>query len=160
MRPRAAGLFVLLVVASMVVAGTAEASPCYERSQLDLQALDVTNQARRAAGLGNLQIDAELSRVAELHSYWMHRKNELFHSNRLDWKVTNWIRLGENVGFGSSIESLQTAFMNSPGHRRNILDPAFTYMGVSVRPAGDRLWMTALFESRADPGTRIAMRPC
>ena len=160
MRTRVAALGLFLVIATLVPARAAEASPCYERSQLDLQALEVTNRARRAAGLSNLQLDPQLSRVAEMHSYWMERKNQLFHSNRLEWKVTNWIRLGENVGFGSSVASLQTAFMNSPGHRQNILDPSFTYVGVSVRAAGDRLWMTALFESRADPGTRLDMRPC
>lgn len=160
MRTRAAGLFVMLVAGTMLFAGPAEASPCYERSELDVRAVEATNQARRAAGLGNLQIDPQLSQVAEMHSYWMERKNELFHSNRLAWKVTNWIRLGENVGFGQSIASLQSAFMNSPAHRQNILDPSFTYVGISVRPQGDRLWMTALFESRADPGTRLDMRPC
>ncbi len=160
MRTRAAGLGVMVVLATMLVTGTAEASLCYERSQLDVQAVEATNQSRRAAGLSNLRIDPQLSRVAEMHSYWMDRKNELFHSNRLDWKVTNWIRLGENVGFGQSIASLQTALMNSPAHRQNILDPSFTYVGISVRPEGDRLWMTALFESRADPGTRLDMRPC
>jgi uncharacterized protein YkwD len=148
------------VLLSVLVTGTAEASLCYERSQLDVRAVEVANQARRAAGLSSLRIDPQLSQVAEMHSYWMERKNRLFHSNRLDWKVTNWVRLGENVGVGQSIASLQAAFMDSPGHRQNILDPGFTYVGISVRPQGDRLWMTALFESRADPGTRVDMRPC
>lgn len=160
MRTRAAALGLFLVIATLVPARAAEASPCYERSSLDVQAVEVTNQARRAAGLSTLRIDPELSRVAEMHSYWMQRKNHLFHSNRLDWKVTNWIRLGENVGFGSSIASLQSAFMNSPAHRQNVLDPSFTYVGISVRPQGERLWITVLFESRADPGTRVDMRPC
>jgi uncharacterized protein YkwD len=144
----------------LVPARAAQASPCYDRSQTDLEAVEVTNRARRAAGLSPLRIDPQLSRVAEVHSYWMQRKDQLFHSNRLGWKVTNWVRIGENVGFGNSIESLQSAFMNSPAHRQNILDPSFTYVGISVRPEGDRLWITVLFESRADPGTRLAVRPC
>lgn len=160
MRTRAAGLSVLLVIATMLFAGTGDASPCYERSQLDVKAVEATNQARRAAGLPSLRIDPQLSQVAEMHSYWMERKNQLFHSNRLDWKVTNWIRLGENVGFGESIASLQAAFMASPAHRANILDPSFTYVGISVRSDGGRLWMTALFESRADPGTRLDLPSC
>lgn len=160
MRTRATVLGVFTIVATLVPAQVAEAGPCYERSRLDTKAVEATNQARRAAGLSSLRIDPQLSRVAELHSYWMQRKNELFHSNRLAWKVTNWIRLGENVGFGQSISSLQAAFMNSPGHRQNILDPSFTYVGISVRPQGDRLWITVLFESRADPGTRLTMPNC
>lgn len=160
MRTRAAALGVFLVISTLVPAQAAEASPCYERSQLDLQAVEVTNQARRAAGLGAVRIDPELSRVAEMHSYWMDRKDELFHSNRLAWKVTNWNRLGENVGLGNSISSLQTAFMNSAAHRANILDPSFTYVGISVRPENGRLWMTIIFESKADPGTRLAMPSC
>jgi uncharacterized protein YkwD len=149
-----------LVVAIMVPAPAAGASPCYERSRLDVAAVEATNQARRAAGLSTVSIDPELSRVAEMHSYWMDRKSQLFHSNRLAWKVTNWNRLGENVGLGNSITSLQAAFMNSPAHRQNILDPTFTYVGISVRTDGDRLWMTVIFESRANPGTRLTMPSC
>lgn len=160
MRTRTSVLAVVLMLGVLVPAESAAASLCYERSQLDLDAVDATNQARRAAGVGALTIDPELSRVAEMHSYWMDRKNELFHSNRLDWKITNWNRIGENVGIGKSVSSLQAAFMNSPAHRRNLLDPSFTYVGISVRPDGDRLWMTVVFESRANPGTRLQMPNC
>ncbi len=150
-----------MVLAGMVAtAQPAAARPCYEQSQLESQLAAVTNQSRRNAGVPALSVDPQLSRVAEVHSYWMARRDTLYHSNRLGWKVTNWNTLGENVGFGTSIASLQQQFMNSPGHRQNVLDRTFTYMGVSVRSEGGRLWVTVVFESRSNPGTRIDMGSC
>jgi uncharacterized protein YkwD len=50
--------------------------------------------------------------------------------------------------------------MRSAGHRANILNSAFTYVGVgSVKKRG-QLWMTLTFESRQNPGTRLSMPSC
>jgi hypothetical protein len=50
----------------------------------------------------------------------------------------SWTRAAENVGRGATADSLFTAYMNSPGHRANILDPATTYLGMGwvERPNG------------------------
>ncbi|MDP9067442.1 MAG: CAP domain-containing protein [Actinomycetota bacterium] len=160
MAKRATWLATVLIVGSIATAQPAWAAPCYEQSQLEAQMAAATNQARRNAGLRALAVDPQLSQVAEVHSYWMERQNRLYHSNRLGWKVTNWVSLGENVGYGGSISTLQQMFMDSPGHRQNILDPNFTYIGVSVRPEAGRLWVTVVFESRSNPGTRLDMRSC
>jgi uncharacterized protein YkwD len=45
--------------------------------------------------------------------------------------------LGENVGSGPSVEAIQAAFMNSPGHRANILNPEFNWAGAGVAVAGN-----------------------
>ncbi len=41
-------------------------------------------------------------------------------------------QLGENVGMGGSIDQIHVAYMNSPGHRANILDPAFNQIGTAA----------------------------
>lgn len=41
-----------------------------------------------------------------------------------------WCGLGENVGYGPSVKAINDAYMNSPGHRANIVNPAFNSMGV------------------------------
>ena len=63
----------------------------------------------------------------------------LSHSNLATGAPAGWQKLGENVacrttnqGEASAIGPIQTQFMNSPGHRANILDPAYTYGGVGV----------------------------
>jgi pyruvate/2-oxoglutarate dehydrogenase complex dihydrolipoamide acyltransferase (E2) component len=42
------------------------------------------------------------------------------------------MKLGENVGVGGDVTSLMNAFVNSPAHYRNIVDPEFNYIGVGV----------------------------
>ena len=49
-----------------------------------------------------------------------------------DGAPSNWRKLGENVGEGADIASVHTAYLNSPGHRANIMDPAFTQIGTAA----------------------------
>lgn len=43
---------------------------------------------------------------------------------------SNGLKLSENVGYGGSSEQIFTAYMNSPSHRANILDPDYTHVGI------------------------------
>jgi len=63
----------------------------------------------------------------------------LVHSQLSSGAPSGWRKLGENVGcairsgdLGSFVSPLQQAFMASPMHKANILDPAFTYGGVGL----------------------------
>lgn len=153
-------LSALIAAASIVPLGSsAGAAGCWSYSDAERQLAAVTNQARQNVGLRSLALDPELSRVAARHSYWMTRLDRLYHSQRLAWKVTNWTGLGENVGVGGSIGSLQRAFLASPAHRANILSRDFVYFGVAVRSDARGMWVTVVFESYRDPGTRLRM-PC
>jgi uncharacterized protein YkwD len=40
-----------------------------------------------------------------------------------------WRKLGENIGYGPSIDAVQATYMASPPHRANILDPQFNRIG-------------------------------
>jgi hypothetical protein len=53
--------------------------------------------------------------------------------------------IAENIGFGDDPETLQTGWMHSAGHRANILNPAYTDMGIGVVRSGDRLYATEDF---------------
>jgi uncharacterized protein YkwD len=119
------------------------------------------NAARRAAGRTGLRLDPELSRAARKHTMEMSGRNSLHHtpSKVLKKRVTNWNWLGENVGVGSTVSSLHTAFMNSPAHRDNILFGRFRHVGVGVRKARGRMWVTVLFEAQKNPGTTLGMPP-
>jgi uncharacterized protein YkwD len=92
----------------------------------------------------------------------MARNNRLYHTTSPDLRhrVTNWVTLGENVGEGGTVPSLQTAFMNSPEHRANILDTGYRYVGIGTVQKGSILWVTVIFESRRNPGTRLSMPSC
>ena len=58
----------------------------------------------------------------------------LAHSRLADgFEHVNWCMLGENVGYGGTPQIIERAYMASPGHRRNILDPHWDSAGVGYR---------------------------
>lgn len=120
------------------------------------------NRARNAVGISRLRLDPELSKVARSHSHKMRKRNRLYHTptERLKWKVTNWRVLGENVGVGGGVRSLHRAFMDSPGHRANIRYGTFNHVGVGVKRGNGKMWVTVIFQSQTNPGTRLKMPSC
>jgi uncharacterized protein YkwD len=120
------------------------------------------NEARENAGLPRLSLDPEASKVARKHSREMVERNLLHHtpSSTLVRRVTRWEILGENVGVGSTVDSLHRAFMDSPPHRANVLYTKFRHVGVGVTRSNDRMWVTVILENRLDPGTRLRMPRC
>lgn len=156
---------VTLVAATAVPSAVATAhtgSSCWSiRSNEKGFAAD-TNSARTNAGVGKLTLDPQLSKAARMHTHEMVKRNLLYHTpnDKLTHRVTNWTVLGENVGVGGTVDSLQQAFMNSPEHKANILFPQFKYMGVGSVEKGGRLWVTILFESAKNPGTPLQMPSC
>lgn len=120
------------------------------------------NQARKALGKVSLRMDPELSKAARKHTAEMVNADTLYHtpSPALRSRVTNWSWLGENVGVGGTVDSLHIAFMNSPDHKENILWSKFRHVGIGVKVANDRMWVTVLFEAKANPGTTLKMPAC
>ena len=107
------------------------------------------NQSRQQGGLGGLQVLAPIAGVSREHSEFMRDKNSLEHTSDLPSKFPpEWQALGENVGKGKgvTVDQLHQAFMNSPAHRANIMDPDYNYVGLGVRYAADgTLWVTEEF---------------
>lgn len=103
------------------------------------------NHERRLNGLPLLTLSADLVPVARHHSAVMAQSRQVRHNERLAEQVGGWARLAENVGMGPSAETIHAALMASPGHRRNILDPAFSEVGVGVVDSGDGVWVTQVF---------------
>lgn len=109
-----------------------------------------------------LRLDPELSQAARKHTREMTSRNYLHHTSAaaLRRRVTFWTLLGENVGVGNTVDSLQKAFIDSPSHRDNIVYPTFKYIGVGTQKAHGRLWVTFLFEAKENPGTTLRMPGC
>ncbi|HEX2850733.1 MAG TPA: CAP domain-containing protein [Acidimicrobiales bacterium] len=110
------------------------------------QFVDLINQSRAANGLGALAVRAEIVPVAEAWTTHLIADGTLSHNPSLASQMpSDWQRIGENVGYGSSVDSLHTAFMNSPGHRANILGD-YNQLGVGVdRDGSGRMWVTVDF---------------
>lgn len=104
-----------------------------------------TNAARAANGKAPLQVFWDLTDDARAHSKKMANRGELFHNTNLGSVTPHWQALGENVGVGPSVDLLFDAFMESSGHRKNILGN-FNYIGVGVKTDDqDRIWVTMVF---------------
>jgi uncharacterized protein YkwD len=145
---------VSLLLATLVPITSASAA-CYSPGKRERRFASLINVAR--SGVQDLRLDPELSKVAKVHTRAMVKENSLFHtpSDTLRRRVTNWTTLGENVGVGSTVESLHEAFMNSPAHRDNILYGSFRHVGVGVMREDGRMWVTVIFEARSDPGSPL-----
>jgi hypothetical protein len=88
----------------------------------------------------------------------MARNGRIYHTSGLGSKVSGWKRLGENVGRGPQLRDIETAFMNSPSHRENILDPGFTQLGVGVTFDGKEYFYVAVI-FREPAGATAASPP-
>lgn len=135
---------------------------CYPFSAADKAFAQKMNSERKAKGLGTMKLDPELSKAAKVHTNEMAKTATLAHSTttQLTRRVTNWVTLGENVGVGAAVDTLHTAFMNSPAHRSNIMLAKYKNVGVATKTADGRLWVTVIFEAQNNPGTSLAMPRC
>lgn len=91
------------------------------------------NELRASKGLGQLAVHPELVQVARSWAAEMAEADRISHNPGLaDAVKADWLRLGENVGVGMTVDRLHTAFIASPLHYKNLVDPSFTYVGVGV----------------------------
>ena len=107
--------------------------------------LALLNAERAAAGLAAVAMHPDLVDDALAWSQRMMGAGSLSHNPNLAAVTSDWDKLGENVGVGTSVASLHTAFMNSPGHRGNILGD-YDYVGIAVvEETSSKLWITVVF---------------
>ena len=120
----------------------------------------MVNQTRAAVGVAPLAVDGQLTALARQHAQAMADKGTIFHASPISAGVTApWIKLGENVGTGPSAPPIMDAFINSPKHYQNIVDPAFTYIGVGVVWVGNQMFTTHRFMQLSGQGAPPATTP-
>lgn len=106
------------------------------------------NALRASKGLGSLTPNAALTSFAAGWTSHMAETGQLAHNPALSSAPGNWTVVGENVGVGSTVDDLFQAFVNSPHHYENLVDPRFNTIGVSVvMDANGRMWTTHDFEA-------------
>jgi uncharacterized protein YkwD len=105
----------------------------------------MVNDVRSRNGVRQLKVTERLSSLARRHSRRMAERNTLYHSNlRRVFRGFDYRMVGENVGYGTSLDQLLDAFLDSPPHRQNIVG-TWRKTGVGVYWKGDRVWITQLF---------------
>lgn len=102
------------------------------------------NEERARAGIKALEFDSRLVAVARAHSRDMFERGYFSHfspggedvGDRLESAGIYYTFAGENLALAPNIDRAHTGLINSPGHRRNILDPAFSKVGIGVIDGG------------------------
>jgi uncharacterized protein YkwD len=114
------------------------------RPLLEVQMLELVNKERSKAGLAPLKADPELTKVARAHSKDMFARGYFAHVNpegkdpfdRMKAANIHFLAAGENLALAQTLEIAHTNLMNSPGHRANILNPAFGRLGIGILDGG------------------------
>ncbi|HUP69769.1 MAG TPA: CAP domain-containing protein [Acidimicrobiales bacterium] len=124
------------VVAMCVVlsGATALAGPAAADTGSDEMAfVQKLNELRASRGLPALGTKGELFDLARAWSGRMAAAGGISHNPDLAAQApSNWARLGENVGIGGNVQALHDAFVASPLHFKNMIDPDFDWVGVGV----------------------------
>jgi uncharacterized protein YkwD len=114
-------------------------------AEAERRLFEIVNRDRRRAGLRRLTADSTLAGMARAHSRDMCERGFFAHvsprTGRLVERAANvklrFQRLAENIAVHSDVDEAEAALLRSPGHRKNILDPDFTHVGVGVAFATD-----------------------
>jgi len=115
------------------------------------EVITIVNQERAKAGLSPLTEDTSLSagallRSQEIVTKFAHERPNGEQGYELAFDA-GYNTVGENIAYGyDSAASVMEAWMNSPGHRENIMNSGFTHIGVGCfRGSNGQLYWTQLF---------------
>ncbi|MDF3298727.1 sigma-70 family RNA polymerase sigma factor [Streptomyces tropicalis] len=121
------------------------------------QVIALVNKERASAGCSPVTEDRQLDAAAQGHSDDMAARGFFDHTNpdgagpgeRITAAGYRWSTYGENIAQGQQTpESVMTSWMNSPGHRANILNCSFKNLGVGVHKGSGGPWWTQDFGAR------------
>jgi uncharacterized protein YkwD len=108
-------------------------------------AVDLLNADRAKNGLSALKTNSQLTNLAGNYAQDMINRNYFAHNNpegqtpfdRMKNAGISYTSAGENIAINNNVTAAETAFMNSSGHKANILNKNYTDVGVGVRYKSD-----------------------
>ena len=126
---------------AMIIPGQKISIPNIDVKTMENQVIKLVNQARVNAGLQPFTANWELSRVARYKSQDMANKGYFDHTSPTYGSPFTMMQnfgikftaAGENIAMGQrTAQDVMNSWMNSPGHRANILNPSFNQIGVGL----------------------------
>ncbi|MGV4987342.1 CAP domain-containing protein [Streptomyces sp. NRAIS4] len=120
-------------------------TPTATASGVTARILQLVNAERAKVGCHPLTLNAELTKAAQAHSADMAAHRNMSHTgsdgsapgDRITRAGYGWSAYGENVAYGyATADQVMTGWMNSPGHRANILNCSFKEIGVGLAQPG------------------------
>ena len=135
-------LAVLVLLGGTAAPARADVTPAkYQR-----QAFTATNAQRAGQGLTALRPQDCLRKAAVRQARLMAQREQMFHQDvGAVLQECGLSTVGENVAYGYSSGKavVNEGWMNSEGHRANILNPRFRLMGIGARKGHDGRWYVA-----------------
>lgn len=106
--------------------------------------IELVNSERLKLGLSPLKADEDLVKLGRMKSSDMINKNYFDHNSPTYGSPFDMLKsygvsygyAGENIAGAPNVERAHTALMNSPGHRRNILNSNYTHIGIGIIDGG------------------------
>lgn len=113
-------------------------------SSEEKQMVNLINEARKENGLKPLIVDEKLTELARMKSKDMIDNNYFSHNSPTYGSPFDMLKnfgvsyrsAGENIAGNQTVERAHESLMNSPGHRRNILSPDYTHIGIGIQEGG------------------------
>lgn len=144
---------------ALIYPGQKVTIPNYDAiKNVENQVITLTNQERAKNGLKPLTANWELSRVARYKAMDMRDKNYFSHTSPTYGSPFTMMKnfgiayraAGENIAAGQTTpQEVVNAWMNSPGHRANILSTTYTQIGVGYASGGsERYYWVQMFISK------------
>lgn len=104
------------------------------------EVFDLINKQRINNGLSALKFDSELQRLAKIKAQDMVENNYFSHTSPIygtPFEMMNSFKIsyktaGENIAGNSTNNGAVNAWMNSSGHKANILNSSYNYTGIGV----------------------------
>jgi uncharacterized protein YkwD len=139
-------IIVLVVIAVLIASCSVYAQS--ETTTAERALFDDLNRERSAQGLPALQWDAALASAAREHASRMAQRNVLSHQlpgepqiqDRATQAGARFTTIAENIAVAPNSATIHSAWMQSPHHRENILDPELNGVGIGVVKGRDGLF--------------------
>ena len=132
--------FKFLFAAAFLFFFSTRAHAQLQRNDSERQLFEALNRERTAQSLSALQWDNALFKAARRHALLMLNLNRLEHQfpsesnleGRLAEAGARFGVIAENIAIGPNPPVIHAGWMDSPGHRKNILDPRLTSVGIAA----------------------------
>lgn len=122
--------------------------------QVEIAVIEMTNRVRGEQKLAAVSPNPQLAAAARAYAAYLAKSKEFSHTadgreagDRIQAAGYQWCQVGENLALAQSSAGFATGdlatraiegWLNSPGHRENLMQPAVTEIGVGVAKAPDK----------------------
>lgn len=132
--------------------------------------LTLLNATRTALGRHAVSHNDYLMGMARRQAQRMADRGDIYHNPNLGGEIgasgMNWRKVGENVGMGPNVSLIEDAFLKSPHHYENIIDPAYNIAAIGAIKGDDgKMYVVQVFANVVSaaaapaPAASVAPKP-